>query len=327
MAIGLSTACREGHVTEAVAGPAPPAQPHAQPHASSPAAPRVDEHRALLGSFVGMSDAERRAFGTFAAFAPLPAPAPGDWLDIHAEEGQTVPQYASSLPNVPAIPRNKIYLLPIGPLPAERGPTVEELSAHAIAFFGLPVEILPAIDPGALEITRRVHDGHPQLNAAELLDHLETTVPDDAYCVAALTLEDLYPDESFNYVFGLARLRARVGVFSFARYHPSFFEPGQTIERTTLVRRAFKVMSHEIGHMFGMAHCTFFACNMNGSNHLDELDREPSHLCPVCLRKLHMAVHFDPIARYRALGAVYERHGLAEEARWTSDRIATIDDR
>ena len=29
---------------------------------------------------------------------------------------------------------------------------------------------------------------------------------------------------------------------------------------------------HEIGHTFGMKHCTFFRCLMQGSNGLDETD-------------------------------------------------------
>ena len=36
---------------------------------------------------------------------------------------------------------------------------------------------------------------------------------------------DLYPNESWNFVFGQANPGAGVGVFSFARYDPLFYEP------------------------------------------------------------------------------------------------------
>ena len=33
-----------------------------------------------------------------------------------------------------------------------------------------------------------------------------------------------------------------------------------------LLKRACKVASHEILHMFGVKHCVFFHCRMNGSD-------------------------------------------------------------
>ena len=40
---------------------------------------------------------------------------------------------------------------------------------------------------------------------------------------------------------------------------------------------------------------------MNGSNHLEEADARPLHLCPVHLRKLQWSIGFDATARYRHL--------------------------
>jgi len=53
-----------------------------------------------------------------------------------------------------------------------------------------------------------------------------------------------------------------------------------------LLRRSCKVLAHEMAHMFGIEHCIYFHCLMNGSNHLEESDARPMHLCPVDLRKL-----------------------------------------
>ena len=36
-------------------------------------------------------------------------------------------------------------------------------------------------------------------------------------------MTDLYPRDEWNYVFGLASIRERTGVFSFARYDNRFF--------------------------------------------------------------------------------------------------------
>jgi archaemetzincin len=136
-------------------------------------------------------------------------------------------------------------------------------------------------------------------------------------------MEDLYPEASWNFVFGLASFRERVGVYSFARYDPAFFgEPRGAGYRDLILRRSLKVMVHELGHMFGLGHCVYFECLMNGSNHLDEADARPHHLCPVCLRKLHHAVGFDPAARYRALERFYRAAGMTADADLAATRAA-----
>jgi archaemetzincin len=55
--------------------------------------------------------------------------------------------------------------------------------------------------------------------------------------------------------------------------------------------------------MCGIHHCIHFSCLMNGSNHLKELDSQPLHLCPVCLRKLQSSAGCDVVARYEKLPA------------------------
>ncbi|MCA9649501.1 MAG: hypothetical protein KC501_06305 [Myxococcales bacterium] len=265
-----------------------------------------------------------RAFEYTSHFSPIPVPGPEDWLSLHPERPQTVLDYIESRPNRPEAPRNVIYILPVGSLPAERGPTVEELAEYARRFFGRPVEVMPVRPLDELDVPTRTRGHARQLNAAAVLDQLQLELPRDAYCLIAVTLEDLYPRDDYNYVFGLARLHTRVGVFSFARYHPSFFGESFEVDRRVVVRRALKVMSHEIGHMFGLEHCTHLHCNMNGSNHLSEVDRAPMHLCPVCLRKLHVALGFDPAERYGELAEHYDALGLDASADWAQQRRAYL---
>ncbi|XP_038633279.1 arylsulfatase G-like isoform X5 [Scyliorhinus canicula] len=61
----------------------------------------------------------------------------------------------------------------------------------------------------------------------------------------------------------------------------------------------FVTLTHEIGHIFGMHHCQWLQCVMQGSNHLEESDRRPIDLCPICLRKLQCAINFDIKERYK----------------------------
>lgn len=268
----------------------------------------------------GGSPTLQRAFAVTSDFAPMPTPQPGDWLWGHEEERQTLARWRANDPNLPTPARDTIVLVVLGGLAPEAGPTEAELVDHARRYFGMEVRAMPEIASRLGDVRTRSTDTGRQLNASDLLDGLEPLVPDDAYCVLALTQADLYPSDDYNYVFGLARLHARVGVFSFARYHPSFFDPDATAPRERVLRRALKIMSHEIGHMFGIGHCVMHRCAMNGNNHLDELDAMPLHLCPVCLSKLHEAVGFDPQTRYRTLADGYEGLGLVDEQHWAQRR-------
>ena len=95
-----------------------------------------------------------------------------------------------------------------------------------------------------------------------------------------------------DFVAGLADQENCSGVFSFCRMDPDFDDgtdwkaaPGQ--EHTVWLKRSCRVMAHEIAHMFGLKHCTYYECMMNGSNGPFEGVRQPNAtLCPICLTKL-----------------------------------------
>lgn len=69
-------------------------------------------------------------------------------------------------------------------------------------------------------------------------------------------------------------------------------------------------MTHEIGHMFGMKHCQWLNCVMQGSNHLEESDRRPLDFCPICLRKIQSAVRFKIAERYKVQKTFQSRRNL-----------------
>jgi archaemetzincin len=142
----------------------------------------------------------------------------------------------------------------------------------------------------------------------------------------AVTMADLYPKESWNFVFGEATYKERVGVFSLARNDPAFWEaaaaaivdeaPAMIADvRTLLLRRACTTLAHETGHMFGISHCRYYQCLMGGSNGMEESDRAPASLCPVCLHKLYLAHPFAPRERQSALVKFYQMSELANDQR------------
>jgi archaemetzincin len=244
---------------------------------------------------------------------------------VHQEQDQTFEQFKASSPNRPAPKRNIIYFQPLGDFPDDRSPSLEKLHEFAAAFFAMEIKTLPSVPIEKFPTRRNPFTHNPQIITTDVLRFLKARIPVDAFCVLAITMEDLYPEASWNFVFGQASLRDRVGVYSFARYDPAFYgEARMSGYEVLLLRRSCKVLAHETSHMFGLTHCTFFNCLINGSNHLAESDRRPLHLCPVCLRKLQWSIGFDAFARYRALEGFDRTVGFSDEADWLKARIQKI---
>jgi archaemetzincin len=257
-----------------------------------------------------------------------------------ASDGEPPQSYADFLAEAPARPgpaRRTLAILPIGEYP--RGFVVEYERTHLVrspepallgrfceAWFGLPIRILPALTDDLLErMPARERDGHRQLDAAPLLAWLSTMLPADCFCMLALTLEDLY-QAGAAWVFGLASIDTRVGVHSMLRYDPGFANADARppdFERT-ISTRALRVVVHETAHMFGLRHCVHFACVMNPTTGLADLDALPLDLCPVCLRKLWTATGVSLESRWRKLAELAQTLDLEREESWYSERLAAL---
>lgn len=263
-------------------------------------------------------------------FNPMLPPQPGDWLagPGRNERDRTFEEYVKSNPKGPTRRRTSIVIQPLGVFSREETVLIEKLRAYCAIFFGLPARIE---EPRPLPETgrRRRTDGprgFDQFLTTAIMDELlRPNLPDDAICYLGVTMQDLYPEPDWNFVFGQASLRERVGVYSLARYRPEFY--GRRADADTdklILMRAIKVMVHETGHMFGLHHCRKWRCVMNGSNHLAESDRCPVFLCPDCLRKLRWNLRFDIMSRYEGMARFWAREGFEEETQWSRRRIEKL---
>jgi archaemetzincin len=270
----------------------------------------------------------------------LPSPEFGDWLMTHKEFGQTYSEYVRS-GFIPVLPqRNYIYIASLSFKPGETldQTFVKSLFILCESYFSpMKVRIIDLnIDLNGIEY-RSIDENKFQVNANQVLDKLYKELPNDAYCLMVFTDTDLYNDNrvirarnyidkpeevvfSNDFCYGLSSLKNRVGIISFTRYNPLFYASNPKIDEKEklmkiyfiLLKRACKVIVKEITHMFGMKNCTFFMCNMNGFNSMEEFDRRPLELCPVCLRKLYSNIlnNSDSLEnkRIRTWRAIFERY-------------------
>ena len=273
---------------------------------------------------------EPRVPRPFSLLLPLHSPlAPakqGEWLAEHPEPGQTFLQYKRGKPVRADRERRTLYLQPLGSFDENQDRLFDLTAEYMHYYFGLPVKKLKALPLAVIPPeAQRVHPtwGDKQILSTYVLEKvLFPRVPRDAVAVLALTTSDLWPGEGWNFVFGQASLQARVGVWSIYRNG----DPDGDEEAFRLcLRRTLKTATHETGHMFSMQHCTFFQCNMCGSNHRAESDSQPLWLCPVCLAKLHWATGVEIVPRYQRLAAFCKENGFTEEADFFRKSAATLE--
>ncbi|XP_068161880.1 archaemetzincin-2 [Antennarius striatus] len=272
-----------------------------------------------------------------------------DWIAAHPEKSQDFESFYRD-PNrkIPNSKNNILYIQTIGSF-GEVGPMtdqyVEWLREYCqVFFYGLTVKLLPAVTVAETGCSFRVNSNshNLQILTGDLLRFLHHRIPEDAFCVIGITMIDLYPKDSWNFVFGQASLSMGMGVFSFARYDDNFYSSSYAGRlkkclkpkqgdysvfdgyytppiTSSLLLRSCKTMTHEIGHMFGIKHCQWLNCVMQGSNHLDESDRRPLDFCPICLRKIQVAINFKIAERYKALLYWME----AEQSQTTGSDVAS----
>jgi archaemetzincin len=269
------------------------------PARAAPAEPSVEYARSVLTAMKSTA-------------VSLGPPLPGDWLASFPEPEQTFEQYLETEPTTARGERRVLYVLPLGEFTPARRKIIDLTADFMGRYFGLPVVVRPNRSlTGVPDDRRRLGPFGEQVLAGHVLGSvLRPELPDDAAAYIALTSADLYPEPSWNFVFGQANLRERVGVWSIARYGDP--ETGADAFRLCLLR-TLKVAVHETGHMFSMPHCALYSCSMNGSNSLPETDLAPLELCPECAMKLYWATGANPSERLSQIAEFCGEHHLLWE--------------
>ena len=240
---------------------------------------------------------------------------PGDWLarEDFVEYGQIFAEYTRGRPRV-CEKYNSLYLISLGKFAESEELLIKSVGEALGCCFGMSVSHLESYPlekiPEGAERTNEY--GRQQLLTQYVLNQvLPPRLQDDAAALLGLTSIDLWPGEGWNYVFGMATLENRVGVWSTARFGNA---DGNEQDRKRYYRRLLRLALHETGHMYGIKHCIAYECGMNGMNNLAEGDRQVIEFCPECQAKLWWTCDYPPEKRNARMEDYFARNGFEEEA-------------
>ncbi len=101
--------------------------------------------------------------------------------------------------------------------------------------------------------------------------------------ILGITEVDLYAPH-LNFIFGQADIGRNVAVISLFRLHPSFY--GLPEDKDLFLERTLKEAVHELGHLYGLPHCSNPYCVMHFSNSIRDTDIKGFNFCEACKKRL-----------------------------------------
>ena len=136
----------------------------------------------------------------------------------------------------------------------------------------------------SLDISHFYNPVRRQYDANELLRMVSDRAPRDAFKVIGMVRVDLYIP-ILTYIFGQAALNGTTGVASLYRLRNEHY--GLEPDYELLIERFSKVIIHELGHTFGLIHCSNPVCVMRTSTYVEDLDQKKKHFCHRCRAELN----------------------------------------
>ena len=151
---------------------------------------------------------------------------------------------------------------------------LETLAASLARGFHTACQI--AAEP--LDISRVFDMKRQQYYSTAILQHLQQAAHSGER-VLGVAAGDLYVP-ILTFVFGEAQLDGNCAAVSFARLREEFY--GLPAQTSLLQERLFKESVHELGHTFGLRHCTDWSCVMASSYGVEVLDVKGAEFCAEC---------------------------------------------
>jgi archaemetzincin len=160
------------------------------------------------------------------------------------------------------------------PLSHECRAWLEPLAAALASTFRAPCRI----GREAFDVSFALDAERQQYWSTAILQRL-SNISDPGERVLGVTACDLYVPV-LTFVFGEAQLDGNCALVSTARLNEEFYgmPPREDLVRERLIKEAV----HELGHTFGLRHCSNWQCVMSSSHAVERLDVKEAGFCGTC---------------------------------------------
>jgi len=136
---------------------------------------------------------------------------------------------------------------------------------------------------GFLDLSEYYDPARKQYNGNELLKEIELQFATETTKTLGLFNVDLFIP-ILTYIFGQAFLNGRSGIASIYRLSNERY--GIKKDQAIFVDRIRKEVIHELGHTFGLYHCSNPTCVMRSSTYVEDIDQKEHSLCRKCKDEL-----------------------------------------
>ena len=158
-----------------------------------------------------------------------------------------------------------------------RDETMEGLRDGVGDVFQCPVQV----DTGFSDLVQAYDVERKQYYSSKLLASLGKAEREER--IVGVADVDLYVPR-LNFVFGEADVHSGTAVVSLCRLTQEYY--GLAPDEALFLERATKEIVHELGHTFGLGHCSNSRCVMHFSNGLADTDLKQALFCSVCRPKI-----------------------------------------
>ena len=153
----------------------------------------------------------------------------------------------------------------------------EKLNDSVGGIFHCPVEIKVNFS----DLIQAYDQERKQYFSSELLASLGKSEREER--IVGIADVDLYVPR-LNFVFGEADIASGTAIISLYRLRQEYY--GLAPDEALFLERATKEIVHELGHTFGLKHCSNNKCVMHFSNSLADTDLKEVHFCSKCRPKI-----------------------------------------
>lgn len=157
---------------------------------------------------------------------------------------------------------------------------IESLDALAASLARL-LHVSCRVSTELLDATFALDPDRGQYHSTAILRTMAQAVPDPEIRLLGVTELDLFVPV-LTFVFGEAQLGGTCGVVSVHRLHEEFY--GLPPNPALLAERLLKEALHELGHTFGLRHCSNRQCAMASTHAVERLDLKEARYCAECRR-------------------------------------------